>query len=141
MTANDAIAIRNRLGSLFTCKEGNGWLTIRTPFLYYDGDYVNVFCVQSGCDGDYIVTDAGEAYSCCQLFKGRDSGSEASIAAIEDICLTHGVSIKRRELVTKCRLEDLAQAVVRVAQASSRIVDVARILGTEIVWALDKRKD
>ncbi|MGH7928243.1 MAG: DUF1828 domain-containing protein, partial [Candidatus Binatia bacterium] len=50
--------IEEKIGELFTCSEVNGYVRIRTPYLYPDGDVIDLFFSEK--NGSYTLTDLGE---------------------------------------------------------------------------------
>jgi hypothetical protein len=46
------------LGLLFTCEPVDQYMRIQTPYLYPDGDVIDIFCKES--DGIVTLTDLGE---------------------------------------------------------------------------------
>ncbi len=111
------------LGSLFLCSEHGDYQRIRTPYLYPDGDMVDLFCrVQ---DGIVTVSDLGETtrWLRMQTVSPRRSPKQSSL--IEDICLNHGVEFYRGMLLARVRSDEVFSAVVtRVAQAAIRVSDL-----------------
>ncbi len=116
-------AMQDEIGALFTCTEHGDYYRIRTPFLYPDGDNIDLFCA---VDGDGItVTDLAETtgWLWMQALSRRRSPKQNRL--IEDTCVTHGVEFCRGMLQARCRPGDsLADAVMRVAQAALRVSDL-----------------
>ena len=115
--------LRMGLGELFTCTEHGAYQRIRTPYLYPDGDSIDLFCRSEG-DG-ITVTDLAETtrWLRMQSFAVRRSPKQRQL--IEDACLTHGVEFYRGTLQARCRQNDsLAVVVTRVAQAALRVSDL-----------------
>ncbi len=112
------------LDELFACSETpRGHTRVRTPFLYPDGDVVDVFVVER--DGRLEVTDFGEALGWLRLqtVSGRRSPKQTKL--VHDICLTLGVELFKGQLVIRCKSPDeLAQAVARLGQAAVRVSDL-----------------
>ena len=50
--------LQRSMGALFTCSEQGGHLRIRTPFLYPDGDNIDIFC--KVVDDTVTVSDLAE---------------------------------------------------------------------------------
>lgn len=115
--------MKANLGELFTCTEQGVYLRIRTPYLYPDGDNIDLFCKT---DGDVItVTDLAETARWLRMQSVSPRRSPKQRQLIEDICLTHGVEFYRGMLLARCRPGDsLAMVVTRVAQATLRVSDL-----------------
>ena len=116
-------AIQSSIGEQFACTEHNDYLRIRTPYLYPDGDNIDLFCK---VEGDTVtVTDLAETagWLCMQSSASRRSLKQNRL--IDDICMTHGVEFKRGMLLAHCRESgELSATVTRVAQAALRVSDL-----------------
>src|SRR4030081_2258385 len=92
--------LNQSLGALFTCALVNGYTRVRTPFLYPDGDVIDVFVSEE--DGVFTVTDLGETlrWLKMQSISGvRRSPRQQKL--IEDVALTHGFEVFRGMLVAR----------------------------------------
>ena len=116
--------LRSSLPMLFDCSStGHGAVRVRTPFMYPDGDIVDVF-VESGANG-YCVTDYGEALGWIQLQGFSDVLTPDQRNLIGDVCTTLGVVFDAGELNVKSSDETfLSDAVHRIGQASVRVCDL-----------------
>ena len=60
--------LRRRIGSPFTCSDHGDYQRIRTPYLYPDGDNIDLFCK---VDGDTVtISDLAETtagFACSRL--------------------------------------------------------------------------
>jgi hypothetical protein len=128
--------IAEGMGTLFECSPHGKFVRIRTPFLYPDGDIVDLFCKLQGDVA--LVTDLGETTRWLRMQTVSPRRSPKQKLLIEDTCLTHGVEFYRGMLLARCRSGDsLPDAVNRVAQASLRAIQVEgqglleEIFGTE----------
>ena len=116
-------ALRGKIGPLFVCSSQGEYCRIRTPFLYPDGDYIDLFCKASG---DVItVTDLAETTGWLWMQSVARRRTVAQNRLIEDTCVTHGVEFYRGMLQARCHQGDsLADVVTRVGQASLRVSDL-----------------
>ncbi len=116
-------ALKTELGELFTCTEQGAYRRIRTPYLYPDGDNIDLFCKH---EGDTVtVTDLSETNRWLRMQSLSPRRSPKQQQLIEDACLTHGVEFYRGMLQARCRPGDsLAMVVTRVAQAALRVSDL-----------------
>ncbi|MFH1075826.1 MAG: DUF1828 domain-containing protein [Pseudomonadota bacterium] len=122
----------NGLGALFTCAPHGEYHRIRTPYLYPDGDNIDVFCKSQ--DDIILVSDLGETTRWLRMQTVSLKRSPKQKMLIEDACLTHGVEFYRGMLLARCRpSEQLAEVVFRVAQASLRVSDIWFTLRTRSV--------
>lgn len=111
------------LSALFTCEQVGEYQRIRTPYLYPDGDNIDVFCKPQG--EVTLVTDLGETTRWLRMQTVSPRRSPKQRALIEDACLTHGVEFYKGMLLARCRqAEQLSAVVFRVAQAALRISDL-----------------
>jgi hypothetical protein len=115
--------LKANLGELFTCTEQGAYQRIRTPFLYPDGDNIDLFCTT---EGDVTtVTDLAETTRWLRMQSVSPRRSAKQRQLIEDACLTHGVEFYRGMIQARCRPGDsLATVVTRVAQAALRVSDL-----------------
>jgi len=115
--------LRQGLGALFVCSEHGQYLRIRTPYLYPDGDVIDLFCK---ADNDVLtITDLGETTRWLRMQTISPKRSVRQRALIEDVCLTHGVEFYKGMLLARCCPgEPLASVVQRVAQAAVRVSDL-----------------
>jgi hypothetical protein len=121
--ANICAEIEQGMGALFSCTPHRDDCRIRTPYLYPDGDNIDLFCKQ---DGDVTtVSDLGETLRWLRMQTLSPRRSPKQNALIADACLTHGVELYKGMLLARCRQgESLAAAALRVAQAALRVSDL-----------------
>ena len=116
-------ALRGKIGPLFVCSSQGEYCRIRTPFLYPDGDYIDLFCKGSG--SVITVTDLAETTGWLRMQTVARRRSVMQKRLIEDACVTHGIEFYNGMLQARCRKEDsLADVVMRVAQAALRVADL-----------------
>lgn len=111
------------LSQLFTCSQHGEYQRIRTPYLYPDGDNIDIFCKSQG--DVVLVSDLGETTRWLHMQTVSPKRSPKQKALIEDACLTHGVEFYKGMLQARCRPGDQVAAVtLRVAQAALRVSDL-----------------
>ena len=114
---------KDGLGELFICSEHGEYQRIRTPYLYPDGDNIDIFCKQQG--DVVLVSDLGETTRWLRMQTVAPRRSPKQKALIEDACQTHGVEFYRGMLQARCRpVDQLAAVTFRVAQAALRVSDL-----------------
>ncbi|MCS6997459.1 MAG: DUF1828 domain-containing protein [Casimicrobiaceae bacterium] len=115
--------LQRGLGQLFTCAPQGEYQRIRTPYLYPDGDIIDLFVK---VDGDVVtVSDLGETLRWLRSQTLAPRRSPKQNALISDACVTHGVELYKGILLARCRAgESLADVVLRVAQACLRVSDL-----------------
>lgn len=115
--------IARQLGALFTCSEVNGYTRVRTPFLYPDGDVIDLFVSER--DGIFTITDLGETTRWLRSQSLSPKRSPKQQKLVEDTCLTHGLEFYRGMLVARVQAErDFASVAMRAAQGALRISDL-----------------
>lgn len=118
---------------LFTCSMVGDYERIRTPYLYPDGDNIDLFCKRQ--DGLIAISDLGETLRWLRMQTTSLKRTPKQQALVEDICQTHGVELFKGTLVARWRdgQGDFASVVMRVAQAALRVSDLWFTLRTRAV--------
>lgn len=115
--------LRKGLAELYFCSEHGPYHRIRTPFLYPDGDVIDLFCKREG--NILTISDLGETTRWLRMQSVSPRRSVKQRGLIEDVCLTYGVEFYRGMLQARCRPGDsLAMIVQRVAQAALSVSDL-----------------
>ncbi len=115
--------LAGELGELFTCVITERHARIRTPFLYPDGDNIDLVVTEK--DGSLIVSDLGETLRWLRSQTLSPRRTPKHNALIADICLTHGIEQFKGILLARCRPGvSLAAVTLRVAQACLRVSDL-----------------
>ena len=139
--------ITQRMGELFWCSPVNGYTRIRTPYLYPDGDIIDLFLKQAGDSS--TVTDLGETLRWLRMQSIAQRRSPRQNQLIEDVCMNHGVEFFRGMLMVRVKPSgDLGSAITRLAQAALRVSDLwftmrtraVESLGDEVGSLLEERK-
>ena len=111
------------LSRLFVCSTVGDYERIRTPYLYPDGDNIDLFC-RTTVD-TISISDLGETTRWLRMQTSSPRRSPRQNHLIEDICLTHGAEFFKGTIVARCRADDdFAAVVTRIAQAALRISDL-----------------
>jgi hypothetical protein len=115
--------LNSGLGELYVCSDRGGFKRIRTPYLYPDGDNIELFCKTEG--EVTTVSDLAETSRWLRMQTVSPRRSAKQRQLMEDIRLTHGVEYYRGMLQARCRPGDsLAAVVTRVAQSALRMSDL-----------------
>ncbi len=123
MISSPCDVLNARLGELFLCSSMDGHTRIRTPFLYPDGDVIDLF-VREGNDVA-TVSDLGETLRWLKMQSLSPRRSQRQQKLVEDVCLNHGIELYRGMLMARVRAgDDLASVVMRVSQAALRVADI-----------------
>jgi hypothetical protein len=132
--------LSSQLGALFSCSEQPPYTRIRTPFLYPDGDVIDVFAKPS--DGTVTFTDLGESLRWLRMQTASTKRSPRQRQLIEDACLTHDVELFKGMLLARAKSpQDLASTVTKVAQAAIRVSDLWFTLRTRSVQSVTDEID
>lgn len=113
--------IKREFGGLFECEPVNRHIRIRTPFLYPDGDLVDLFYREEG--EQKIITDLGETMRWLRSQTLSPKRTNKQKALIQDICMTLGVEFFQGELLVRVspgqslseQLSHLSQAIMRAS--------------------------
>lgn len=115
--------INTALSELFSCQPVGEYTRIRTPFLYPDGDVIDLFVLEK--DGSITITDLGESLRWLQMQTISPKRTAKQKQLLEDICLNHGVELFRGMLLLRLKAGDsYAATVTRLAQAALRVGDL-----------------
>ena len=118
------ISIGRSLPPLFVCtpapQEG---VRVRTPMLYPDGGVVDVFVLERR--SGYTVTDHGDALGWLGLQSVSAQRSPKQQMLLQDVCQTLRIELSQGRLVLRSvPKDDVAESVLRVAQAVVRVSDL-----------------
>lgn len=116
-------AIAANVGALFQCTDFNEHVRIRTPFLYPDGDVIDLFVRER--EGMLLVSDLGESLRWLKSQTTTARRSNKQRRMIDDVCMTLGVELYKGMLMIRAKEPALlAEAVTRLGQAAVRVSDV-----------------
>lgn len=116
-------AITAQMGLLFSCAPVGQYVRIQTPFLYPDGDVIDIFYRETG--DTITLTDLGETLRWLNMQTVSLQKSRKQNQLIADICLNHNVEIFHGMFTTRVQAsEDLSRAVMRLSQALLRASDL-----------------
>lgn len=115
--------IASTIGELFSCSSVGEYTRIRTPYLYSDGDVVDLFLKTNG--ETVTLTDLGETVRWLSMQTFARQRSKKQDLLIQGICLTHRIEFYRSMLITRLsKSESLAYALTRLAQAALQVADL-----------------
>lgn len=132
MTTAPCQIISDTIGQLYTCSEVNGFVRIRTPYLYPDGDVIDLFLkidTQS-------LTDLGETLRWLDMQSWGKSLSKKQDWFLQDIQVTYGIELYDGMLLTRVR-NDLAEAVTRLAQGAIAVANLWLLNRTRLTGTLN----
>ena len=114
------------IGTLFICSEFKDFIKITTPFIYPDGDVIDIFYrkVNQG----FILTDLGETIRWIESQSVSGIRNEKQKELIETISLTHNLEVKRDMFIARIDKNansiKLAASVLELGQALVRLSDL-----------------
>jgi hypothetical protein len=115
--------ISQQLGELFTGTKKGEYFRVRTPYLYPDGDVIDIFCQQQ--DDVITLTDLGETLGWLNMQTVSQKRSKKQQRLIDDVCLTYNIELHRGMLMSRVKPADnFAAALNHLAQAALRVSDV-----------------
>ena len=117
-------AIKNVASPRLQCRPApREGVLVRTPFLYPDGDIVEVCVIER--DGRFAVTDHSEALGWLGMQSVSGNLSPNQLRLVDDVCQTLGVELNGGRLVLRCNdALELGKAIHMVGQAVVRVSDV-----------------
>jgi hypothetical protein len=131
---NPCEEIANNIGCLFLCSNVGDFTRIRTPYIYPDGDVIDLFLKEK--IGIKTLTDLGETTRWLRMQSVSKERSNKQERLIQDICLTHGVEFHRGMLIIRLsnpnESRSLSQAVIDLSEAVIRVADL---------WFLQTNRD
>ncbi len=134
-TSRLRLDLQRTLGALFTCSEFGDFERIRTPYLYPDGDIIDLFCKVDG--HTVTVSDLAETTGWLRMQSTAPRRSQKQKRLIEDACVTHGLEFYRGMLQVRCGPDDdLAEVVTRVAQGALRVSDLWFTFRTQAIQSI-----
>jgi len=117
--------IEKQMGELFRCSEVGKYIRIRTPFLYPDGDFIDIFWEPENGSDPVTLSDLGETVRWLRMQTIVPRRTSKQTQMIHDICQTHNVEFYRGMLQARYRPSDnLAMVVTRLSQAALRTADI-----------------
>lgn len=115
--------IERYLGELFQCQSHPQGVRVRTPYLYPDGDVIDLYVSKQNGQGK--VDDLGESVAWLRMQSTSPRRSPKQTALIEDIGQTLGIEFYKGRLIARYTGEkDMVDAIQRVGQAAVRVSDL-----------------
>lgn len=124
--------IADTIGMLYTCSEVNGFVRIRTPYLYPDGDVIDLFLKPD----TQTLTDLGETLRWLEMQTVSQSLSKKQELCLQDIQITYGIEEYRGMLIVRVR-NNLAEAITRLAQGSIALSNLWFLSRTQLAGSLN----
>lgn len=131
--------LQDSLGALFQCSTVGDYQRIRTPYLYPDGDVIDLYADTSNPDV-WLISDFAETTRWLRMQTQALRRSPRQTQLLEDVRLTHDVAWYRGMLQARYYTDGskgtLAEVVTRVAQAALRVSDLWFTMRTRAVQSV-----
>ncbi len=135
-------SLQGTLGESFECSLTQlGAVQVRTPFLYPDGDLIDVFVEPR--DSCFLVTDYGETWGQIQMQSFSDDLSQDQMRMGKKICKRRGIELERGHLVLMVGdSARIGEAVLVLGQAATELsrawLELAPLTREPVVERSDK---
>lgn len=117
--------IQKTMGELFICKPVGNYIRIRTPYMYPDGDYIDLYAEPFVENKEITISDLGETTRWLRMQTITQKRSAKQRQMIDDIRMTHGVEFFKGMLQARFHPGDnLSVVITRLSQAALRISDL-----------------
>jgi hypothetical protein len=115
--------IAESFGSLFHCEQVNEYIRIRTPFMYPDGDSVDLYLRERGAA--LTLTDLGEALQWLWTHQVGERRTKRQDRLVQEVATRAGVELFREMLIVRLQdPQEMAQAITALSQAVMRVADI-----------------
>ena len=118
--------INEEIGSLFECSDFKSYTRVQTPFVYPDGDIIDIFYKEDSTNK--IVTDLGGACDWLNIQSASRNRSEKQEKLLEQICINHRVDFIKGSFFINLNQEkenrSVTEAIIDLSQAVARVSDL-----------------
>ena len=115
--------ITEQMGLLFKCSTVDSYIRIETPFLYPDGDVIDIFYKMN--EDAITLTDLGETLRWLRMQTVTQKRTTKQRQLIADVCLNHNIRLERGMLTSQVTSpENLTDAVIKLSQGILRVSDL-----------------
>ena len=116
--------IARHMGKLYKCLSIDGYIAIQTPFVFPDGDIIELYYKDTAKGG--VLTDLGETLRWLSGQTPAEKRTKKHLQLIHDTCSTHKVNFSDDEVsIIVPQPELMAASITRSIQAAIRIADVS----------------
>ncbi len=112
-------SLRTQLGTLFECQPAGDQVQIRTPFMFPDGDLIDLYYWET--PQGQVVSDLGDTYGWLFVNGTHQELTDNQSQAYDEAYSIYGVERQGGRLLAHIGDGHLADAVVRMAQAITMI--------------------
>jgi hypothetical protein len=114
--------IEHRLSGLFLCEQVGDVVRIQTPYLYPDGDLIDIFYSEAG--GVPTFSDMGETLRWLRTQTSAAKRTQRQTRMIQDISVSQGVELHSGVLSVRSDAGRFAEDITLLAQTCLRVSDV-----------------
>ncbi len=141
MTTAPCQTIAETIGQLYTCSEVNGYVRIRTPYLYPDGEVIDLFLNER----TQTITDLGETLRWLDMQTDSKYLSKKQEIFLQDVLITQSIELFDGMLQVRIN-NNLSSAITRLGEGAISVSNLwflsrTRLAGTindEIAEILDE---
>ena len=119
MTSEICQTLRSQIGLSFECDIAGERIQIRTPFMFPDGHQIDLYWRNTA--SGQVVSDLGETSGWLFMHGGDDTSASRQDRVYAAACETYGVERLDIAMLVRVSEGDLADAVIRLAQAITAI--------------------
>ena len=119
ITAQICASLHAQLGALFECEPAGERVQIRTPFIFPDGDLIDLYWRDTPMG--QVVSDLGDTCGWLLINGAHQELTSEQSQAYDEACLIYGVERRDGLLLTHIADGNLANAVVPLVQAITMI--------------------
>ena len=127
--------IAQQMGHLFACANVDGYIRIRTPFLYPDGDNIDIYFREN--DQGVLLSDLGSTLMWLNTQTLVEKRTKRQLQIVRDVCVTHRVEFSEGALWLNVHGPTaFAESVTRLAQAALRVADISFTLRPRVAASI-----
>jgi Domain of unknown function DUF1828 len=128
--------IAQQIGRLYECFAAESHTTIRTPYIFPDGDTIELFYQETPAGA--VLTDFGETLRWLDGQTISERRTKRHFDLIQDVCANHRVQFDKGAVsIGISTPEMMADAVTRLAQAALRIADLTFTFRNKVFESFD----
>lgn len=131
MAAQICAELGSQLGAMFQCSGAGERVQIRTPFVFPDGDLIDVYWRDTA--GGPVVSDLGDTYGWLFINGGGETLTDRQSRAYDAVSKTYGVERQGGVLLARISDGNVADAVARLVQAITAVSQVLDCAGNDAV--------
>lgn len=116
--------IARHVGELYKCSAKEGYIAIQTPFIFPDGDIIELYYKDTPSGG--LLTDFGETLRWLNGQTPAPRRTKRHLQLIGDTCANHKVTFSDDQVSVRVPQPELmAESITRLIQAAIRITDIS----------------